>query len=47
MMDQMACAVGGPVLFDFANGSQPEEADELTPAAAITFVDTQASNPPT
>ncbi|HBV81268.1 MAG: galactokinase [Lachnospiraceae bacterium] len=24
MMDQMACAVGGPVLFDFANGSQPE-----------------------
>ncbi len=24
MMDQMACAVGGPVLFSFANGSQPE-----------------------
>ncbi len=24
MMDQMACAVGGPVLFDFSNGSQPE-----------------------
>lgn len=24
MMDQMACAVGGPVLFDFANGSQPD-----------------------
>ncbi len=23
-MDQMACAVGGPVLFDFSNGSQPE-----------------------
>ena len=23
-MDQMACAVGGPVLFSFANGSQPE-----------------------
>ncbi len=24
MMDQMACAVGGPVLFDFSNGSQPQ-----------------------
>lgn len=24
MMDQMACAVGGPVLFDFSNGSRPE-----------------------
>ncbi len=24
MMDQMACAVGGPVLFGFKNGSQPE-----------------------
>lgn len=24
MMDQMACAVGGPVLFSFADGSQPE-----------------------
>lgn len=24
MMDQMACAVGGPVLFSFANGSRPE-----------------------
>lgn len=24
MMDQMACAVGGPVLFSFANGTQPE-----------------------
>ncbi len=24
MMDQMACAVGGPVLFSFANGSEPQ-----------------------
>lgn len=24
MMDQMACAVGGPVLFSFANGSKPD-----------------------
>lgn len=24
MMDQMACAVGGPVLFSFANGTAPE-----------------------
>ncbi len=24
MMDQMACAVGGPVLFDFSKGNEPE-----------------------